>query len=297
VHRPLAALRDSGVIELVIVPADEEGFIESQRVVDAVDDSTAMVALIGASNMLGTITPVAPICRAVREKAPRALTLVDGSQTMPLICSDVQADCIDLLAFPGHKSMMGPTGTGVLYVSPRATGEPGDGEPEAWGEIEPVRFGGTGGDSGSESMPRVMPRRLEPGTINTVGYVGLLAAYDAVPEARRREILSQERAHTQRLMDHLRSHDGVRVLGPDCAERKTGVVSFTIDGWNPAELAVLLDSRYDICVRAGLHCAPGAHRAMGTLEQAGAVRASPGAYTTEGEIDAFCAAIDEICAG
>ena len=295
VHRPLAALRDRGWIDLTVVPSDDEGFIDAERVVDAIDDNTAMVALIGASNMLGTITPVAPIFRAAREKAPRAATLVDASQTTPLIPYDVQADCIDLLVFPGHKSMMGPTGTGVLYVSPRMTGEPADGEPEAWGEIEPVRFGGTGGDSGSESMPRVMPRRLEPGSINTVGFVGLLAAVDAVPAQKRSEILRHERVHTQRLMDHLRAQVGVRVLGPECAERKTGVVSFTIEGWNPAELAVLLDSRHDICVRAGLHCAPGAHRSMGTFGEAGAVRASPGAYTTDSEIDAFCAAITEIC--
>jgi len=296
VHRPLAALRDRGWIDLTVVPSDEDGFIDAGQVIDAIDDNTAMVALIGASNMLGTITPVSSIFRAARETAPRAATLVDASQTTPLIPYDVQADCIDLLVFPGHKSMMGPTGTGVLYVSPRMTGEPSSSEPEAWGEVEPVRFGGTGGDSGSESMPRVMPRRLEPGSINTVGFVGLLAAVDSVPAQKRSEILRHERVHTQRLMDHLRAQSGVRVLGPECAERKTGVVSFTIEGWNPAELAVLLDSRYDICVRAGLHCAPGAHRSMGTLGEAGAVRASPGAYTTDGEIDAFCAAISEICA-
>ena len=289
IRRPLLFLQQQGVLDLIEVRSNEQGMFSPESILSAVDDRTVLVALTAASNMIGTILPSGEVCRTLRAKRPDILTVVDASQTAGIIDIDVQRDCIDLLGFPGHKSMLGPTGTGILYVSPRASGEVSG----ASLRLEPMRFGGTGGDSGSDSMPKAMPARFEPGSANTVGFIGLLAAMESPDRPTPEAALRHERALVARIIKGISRHDRVKILGPAGVESRVGVVSFTVDGWEPTELGQYLDSRHGICVRAGLHCAPGAHKSVGTFARAGAVRASPGVYNNERDVDAFIAAIDE----
>src|SRR6516164_4410671 len=158
VSRPLVALAEAGRITLTRVPADAGGTIDPEAIRAAIGPKTRLVALTHASNVLGTVQPVAEVGRIVRERD--LLFLVDAAQTAGVVPIDVRAMNIDLLAFPGHKSLMGPTGTGALYAGPRA-------QVRAW------REGGTGGDSSSETQPREFPYFLEGGTPNVLGVAGL----------------------------------------------------------------------------------------------------------------------------
>ncbi|MCH9058118.1 MAG: aminotransferase class V-fold PLP-dependent enzyme [Planctomycetes bacterium] len=294
VRRPLAALRDRGHIELIVIPADAEGLIDETALLDAVDERTALVACLSAGNVAGTVQPIDRICRGVRERNPAALTLVDASQSVGLIALNVDEDRIDLLACSGHKTLLGPTGTGVLYASPRALGQTDD---PAVRTLRPTRLGGAGDDSRSEDMPEHAPGRFEPGTPNTIGLAGLLAALDARDDAPLTEAVEREHRLIARLMDRLARMPAVRVLGPTDVQRRVGIVSFTAAGWDSAELAAALDASFGICVRAGLHCAPGAHEALGTLSTGGAVRVSPGPYSTDADIDLLLDALGELLGG
>jgi cysteine desulfurase / selenocysteine lyase len=294
VTRPLAALKRKGWIDLVVVPADADGFIDAAALLAAINENTALVALTHASNVLGTIQPVARLGELVKDRAPGALTLVDASQSIGLVPIDVHSDAIDLLAFSGHKTLLGPPGTGVLYVSDRAMGQ-ADALPLC--TLRPTRMGGTGDDSSSDTMPETRPGRFEPGTPNTVGFVGLLAAIDAQDKARDETdapgALAHERCHCARLIEHLHKLSGTHILGTTDVNRRVGVVAFTLDAMDPAACAAVLDASFGICVRAGLHCAPGAHAWAGTLERGGAIRVSPGPFTTDADIDALLAALDQ----
>jgi cysteine desulfurase/selenocysteine lyase len=286
VSRPLHYLRARGVVEVVAVDAGPDGFVRAADVLDAADERTVLVAVTAASNVLGTIQPVGGIGRALRARAPRALFLVDACQSIGLVPVDVQRDAIDLLAFSGHKALLGPSGTGALYVSPRAW--PGDGTARP---LSPTRFGGTGVDSASPDMPRVLPARFEAGTPNTVGLVGLLAALEDPSRPPAEAALAHERAMIDRLLDAIRDVPRVRPVGPRDRSGCVGVLSLVIDGMAAEEAAAALDASFGIAVRAGLHCAPGAHRAAGTLELGGTLRVSPGPFTTAAEIDLLVEAL------
>jgi selenocysteine lyase/cysteine desulfurase len=204
---------------------------------------------------------------------------------------DVQALDVDLLAIAGHKGLRGPTGTGALYVSPRAYPDECDKS-----RVFCERRGGTGAVAPGLEMPTELPDALEAGTCNAVGLAGLLAAIQARdPDTRRREH-DHEVALTARLLDGLNAIDDITVYGlPDTANR-TPVVLFNLDGIPARELAAGLDAEEDIAVRGGVHCAPLVHETIGTAPN-GAVRASPGPTTTEAEIDHFLRTIQRAAAG
>lgn len=288
VRRPLLHFRRIGRIQLDAVSADEQGRVTPEQMVAAVTDETALVAIIAVSNALGTILPYGEIARAVRRRNPRTLILLDASQAVGIL--PIDAADFDLVAFPGHKGLLGPTGTGILFVSKNATGEEGD----AFLRLQPARFGGTGGESAREDMPEHVPQRFETGSLNTVGFAGLLAALDARPMSHA-DSLAHERRLIERLIAHLRSIPGARVLGPEHMEERAGLVSFTLDGWTAPELASMLDTQFGICCRAGLHCAPGAHVAAGTFDGGGAVRISLGPYNTGDDIEALIEALQRVC--
>jgi cysteine desulfurase family protein len=287
VRRPLLHFRRIGRIRLDAVSADEQGRVTPDHVAAAVTDETALVAIIAVSNALGTILPYHQVAQAVRRRNPRTLILLDASQAVGIL--SVNAADFDLVAFPGHKGLLGPTGTGILYVSRRATGE----EWDACLTLQPARFGGTGGESAREDMPEHMPQRFETGSLNTVGFAGLLAALDARPMSHA-ESLAHERRLIGRLIDHLRSTRGARVLGPERIEERAGLASFTLEGWTAPELASVLDTQFGICCRAGLHCAPGAHASAGTFDAGGAVRVSVGPYNTDDDVETLIEAIQRI---
>jgi cysteine desulfurase family protein len=277
VSRPLRALELAGRITLTRLASDPGGTIDPDDVREAITPRTRLVALTHASNVLGTVQPVAEVGRITRERD--VLLLIDAAQTAGVIPIDVQALHIDLLAFPGHKSLLGPTGTGALYVRP--------GVPvRAW------REGGTGGDSSSETQPREFPYFLEGGTPNVLGVAGLAAGVRYVQERGLEAIHAHEVALLQRLWARL-DELGCPVLGHRDPARRVGTVSFLHPVIAAPELGGILDEAFDIAVRPGLHCAPYIHRARGTFPD-GAVRVSPGPFNTEADIDALARALAEI---
>lgn len=277
VSRPLRAMELAGHIRLTRLPADGGGTLDPDAVRQAMTARTRLVALTHASNVLGTVQPVGEIGRIVREH--EALFLVDAAQTAGVIDVDVQEMNIDLLALPGHKSLFGPTGTGALYVGPRA-------RPRAW------REGGTGGDSSSETQPTELPYFLEGGTPNVLGVAGLAAGIRWVTGQGLETIHAREVALVERLWRRL-DEQGYRVLGHRDQARRVGTITFVSELLAAPELGGILDQAFDIAVRPGLHCAPYIHRAQGTFPD-GAVRVSPGPFNTEADIDALAAALAEI---
>jgi len=284
VSRPLRALEHRGVITLTRLASDR-GYIDPDDVRTALTPATSLVALTHASNVLGTVQPIEAIAPIVR--AAGALFLVDAAQSAGVVPIDLRATPIDLLAFPGHKALYGPTGTGALYVGPRA-------RPRAW------REGGTGGDSKSEFQPDLMPYFLEGGTPNVLGVAGLAAGIAWVAERGTEASRRHEVDLLQRVVDWVEaSPDGWKVAGRWDPATHVGALSLIVpdpDVFPSQDLAIALDSSFGIAVRAGLHCAPYAHRALGTFPD-GTLRLSPGPFNTAGEVDAFLLALTEITAG
>jgi cysteine desulfurase family protein len=277
VSRPLRALELAGRITLTRLLADTGGTIDVDAMRRAITPRTRLIALTHASNVLGTIQPVADVGRVAREHD--LLLLVDAAQTAGVVPIDVQEMNIDLLAFPGHKSLLGPTGTGALYVGPRA-------RVRAW------REGGTGGDSSSETQPRELPYFLEGGTPNVLGIAGLTAGVRYVCQQGPERIHAHELALTERLCARL-DELGHEVFGHRDFARRVGTISFRTSALAAAELGGILDEAFDIAVRPGLHCAPYIHRAIGTYPD-GTVRVSPGPFNTAGDIDALANALAEV---
>lgn len=279
VSRPLRALELAGTISLTRVPADGGGTVDPDAIRGAITPKTRMVVITHASNVLGTVQPVAEIGRLAREH--NVLFLVDAAQTAGVLPIDVQEMNIDLLAFPGHKSLLGPTGTGALYVKSGVN-------------IRAWREGGTGGDSSSETQPREYPYFLEGGTPNVLGVAGLAAGIKYVQEEGMEKIHARETGLTQLLRDRLEELGGHEVFGHRDMSRRVGTLSFRSDMLPAAELGGILDQAFDIAIRPGLHCAPYIHRAIGTFPD-GTIRVSPGAFNTEEDIITLANALKEIC--
>jgi cysteine desulfurase family protein len=278
VSRPLRKLELDGRITLTRLHADRGGTVDPDDFRKAIKPRTRLIALTHASNVLGTVQPVAEVGRIARERD--LLFLVDAAQTAGVIPIDVRALHIDLLAFPGHKSLLGPTGTGALYVGPRAT-------LRAW------REGGTGGDSASETQPREFPYFLEGGTPNVLGVAGLAAGVKYVQEQGLDKIHAHEVRLAERLWRRLDEIGGYEVFGHRDPGRRVGTLSFRSEALPAAELGGILDQAFDVAVRPGLHCAPYIHRSLGTFPE-GTVRVSPGPFSTEQDIDHLARALAEI---
>lgn len=280
VARPLAALAARGVT-VERVPGAPDGAFDLDDLAHALAAGpTRLVALVHASNVSGTILPVEAAARLAHDHG--ALLLVDAAQTAGVLPIDVRALGIDLLAVPGHKGLLGPTGTGALYVAPGL-------------RLTPLRQGGTGVRSEEEGMPEALPEALEAGTLNVVGLAGLGAALAYLAERGPKAIRAYEVALTGRLLDGLRKIRGLRVHGPADPERQVATVSLTLAGWEPQDLAAALEGSFGIAVRAGLHCAPLAHRTLGTFP-VGTVRVSAGALNGLDDIDRVVDALGRLSA-
>jgi cysteine desulfurase/selenocysteine lyase len=282
VSRPLVALAEAGRITLTRVAADGSGTIDPDAVKRAITPTTRLVVVNHASNVLGTVQPVAEIGRVVREAEP-VLFLVDAAQSAGTVPIDVQAMHIDLLAAPGHKGLFGPTGTGFLYVGPRA-------------KLRPWREGGTGGDSSTPVQPSEFPYYLEGGTPNVLGVAGLVAGLDFVEERTPGAIREHEVALCDRLRDKLEDAGGFEFFGHRDPARRVGTISFRTAAIPAPELGGILDQAFDIAIRPGLHCAPYVHRSFGTFPE-GTVRVSPGPFNTTDDIDQLIEALREITGG
>jgi cysteine desulfurase family protein len=278
--RPLRALQSKG-IKVTVVPCSAQGTLDPADVEAAVRSNTKMVALNHGSNVSGTLLPVAEagaICRG-----HDLLLLVDAAQTGGAYPVDVQADAIDLLAFTGHKSLYGPMGTGGLIVGPRVV----------VAEVEPLKRGGTGSRSEFEEQPDFMPDMCESGTPNAVGLAGLEAGVRWVLERGVQAIRAHEVDIVQRLIDGLSAIPGVALYGPQDAELQTATICFTLDGLSPSDVGLRLDEEYGIMCRVGLHCAPTAHRTLGTFP-VGTVRFGLGAMNTAAEVDEALSAVERL---
>ncbi|HEX4147414.1 MAG TPA: aminotransferase class V-fold PLP-dependent enzyme, partial [Pirellulales bacterium] len=279
VLRPLRALEDAGRIAVTRVGCDAEGIVDPVEIARAWRSETQLAIVAHASNVTGAIQPVAAIGRIAH--ARNGLLLVDAAQTLGELPLDVRALEIDLLAAPGHKGLLGPLGTGVLYL-------------RAGLELEPLRRGGTGSRSESDRQPDELPDRFEAGNLNVPGIFGLAAGLEYLRQQTIERIRARSLALTRRLLDGLSGIDGVRIYGPRQCEARVGIASIRVEGYDPQELAMLLDSAYRVQCRAGLHCAPLMHQHLGTLHEGGTLRLSLGCFNTEADINAALAAISGV---
>jgi cysteine desulfurase/selenocysteine lyase len=267
--RPLRKLEHRGVGVTRLPPCSEEGFVSPADIEQAIGPSTRLIAVTHASNVSGVIQPVEEFGEVARRHD--VALLVDAAQTVGALSIDVQASNVDLLAFPGHKGLLGPPGTGGLYMSKRV-------------ELEPLREGGTGTLSESEEQPTGRPHMYESGTPNTVGIAGLGAGVRYLMSRTLVDIQVHKKTLLDRLLDGLAATPAVTVYGPRDRARRLSVVAFNIEGWSPDEVGAVLDQAYDIKVRTGLHCAPAAHKVLGTYPH-GSVRVSVSCFNTVTEID------------
>ncbi len=280
VLRPLRALTDAAGVEVTYVPCDAAGFVSPDDVRAALRPQTRLVSVVHASNVTGAIQPIAEIGALARKHG--ALFLVDAAQSLGHVPIDVAQFDVDLLAAPGHKGLLGPLGVGVLYIRLGIERQ-----------MEPLRFGGTGTQSDEDRQPAELPEKFEAGNHNLPGLAGLAAATAWMAEQSVETIDARHRSLTERLLSELRQLDGITIHGPQTADGRTSVVSVTLAGYDPQEVAALLEASHGIQCRAGLHCAPRMHDALGTAVGGGTVRLSPGYFTTEEDIDAVVAALQD----
>jgi cysteine desulfurase/selenocysteine lyase len=280
VMRPLRALQGDGV-EVTVLGCSPQGLLDPTDVEAALRPHTRMVALNHASNVVGTLLPVAEVGAICRRHG--VLLLVDAAQTAGAYPVDVQADGIDLLGFTGHKSLGGPMGTGGLIVGDRVDEM----------QLEPLLRGGTGSNSERELQPEFLPDKYESGTPNAVGLAGLLVGLRWVLAQGVDAIRAHEVALTQRLIEGLRHIPGVTVYGTLDSELQTATVSFNITGMPSSEVGLRLDDDYGILCRVGLHCSPAAHKTIGTFPS-GTVRFGMSGFNTMDEVETALAAIAEL---
>jgi cysteine desulfurase family protein len=279
VMRPLRHLESIGV-EITIAPCRSDGTLDMNCLSDALQPDTRLLVTTHGSNVAGTLIPIRQVAALARDR--NILYLVDASQTAGTIPIDVQGLGIDLLAFSGHKGLLGPTGTGALYVSDRPI-------------LSPLMRGGTGSDSAHEAQPEFLPDVHESGTMNVAGIAGLRAGVRFLEETGLDAVMAHEQKLVSQLIGGLREIPGVTIYGPGDAALQCGVVSFNIDGVTPSEVSLILDERFGLMARPGLHCAPSAHRTLGTFP-AGTVRFSFGWFNTAAEVDVALEALRKIAA-
>ena len=281
VLRPLYHMERAGEIEVTYIPFDDGGFISPDDVKSAVRKNTKLVILNHASNVTGTVQPIGETGKICREAG--VFFAVDTSQTAGIIKIDAREMNIDLIAFTGHKSLMGPVGIGGIYT--------GENVP-----IRATRFGGTGVFSELRTHPEEFPYRLECGTLNILGVAGLYAGQIWLNKQEISRIHAREMDLWDRLRRGLQAIGGVTVYCAERRENHTPVLSFNISGWEAAEAGAVLNADYGIICRTGFHCAPLVHEGLGTDKLYGAARFSLGPFNTEEHIDRAIAAVGEIAA-
>ncbi len=289
VSRPLQAMADRGAIELTRIPFDEAGFIDPEDIRKAIRPNTRLIVMTHASNVLGTIQDATAVGAIAREHD--VLFCLDAAQTAGVLPISVKKMQIDLLALPGHKSLLGPTGTGVLYVGERCPAS--SLIVDSPDRFNPWREGGTGGDSSTPTQPAEFPHYLEGGTPNTVGIAGLAAGIDYVNQHGMDATLRHEQAMVQTIIDRFKEDERFIIYGTRDASRRVGTVSLNIQGFDAPDVGSILDDSFNIAVRPGLHCAPYTHRRLGTFPD-GAVRISPGPFNTDEHLDQLLDALDQI---
>jgi cysteine desulfurase family protein len=271
VWRPLKNLEKERNIEIHCFSVTRDGRIDLNEISEKLTDKIKLAAFVHGSNVFGNIIPVSEISKIARSK--NIPVLIDASQTAGVYPINVIEDGIDFLAFTGHKGLLGPTGTGGFYIRGGL-------------ELDTLKEGGTGSMAKSPFQPELPPDRYEAGTMNIFGIAGLKAAVDHIRETGISKILEHERKLVERLFNGLKEIPNLEIYGSVNPDEKLGLVCFNVGDIDPYKITSKLDEDFGIMVRAGLHCAPQAHRILGTGER-GAVRVSPGLFNTEEHIDFF----------
>lgn len=279
VMRPLRMMEERGV-RITVIPCDKTGLIDPAQITGAIKNNTKAIFITHASNVTGTVLPVADIGLIARNYG--LVLCVDAAQTAGSYPIDVLEMNIDLLAFTGHKSLLGPSGTGGLYIR--------DGLEK---NIEPLCVGGTGSRSEMETQPDFMPDRYEAGTLNTVGIAGLQAGVEFVLSKGVSTIKSKEEYLTKLFIEGISNLPGITLYGQTSVDRRIPVVSFNIDGMDPAAVALKLDERFNIMSRSGLQCAPAAHKTISTYPT-GTVRFSFSYFNTGEQVIQSIKALEQI---
>jgi cysteine desulfurase/selenocysteine lyase len=280
--RPLAALEERGACEVTRVPIDPKlGLADLDFLRRAIRPETRLIAITHVSNVTGTVQPIRQIGAIAAEHG--VPFIVDAAQSAGHLPIDVQADGIDLLAAPGHKALFGPLGTGFLYIRPGIEKR-----------LRTIREGGTGSVSEQPTQPDFMPDKYEPGSHNAIGIIGLSEGVKWVLDQGIEKLAQDELDLVRVFIDGTSDVEGLTVYGPPGVRHRIGVFSVRVDGYDPQELSAVLETHYGILTRSGVHCAPLAHQALGTLERGGTTRFSFGPFLSKQDIKYATDALAEI---
>lgn len=276
--RPLRKLERQGVRITRLPPSVKLGVVSAQDIERAITEDTKLVVVTHVSNVTGVIQPIEEYGAIARRH--NIIFMVDAAQAAGNHPLDVQAGNIDLIAFSGHKGLFGPPGTGALYIGERVN-------------LDSLREGGTGSHSESEEQPQDLPYKFESGTVNSVGISGLGAGLKYIFSEGLEKIRAHEQSLTGRLIEGLLRIAGVTLYTAKDRARQAAIISFIVEGYDPGEVGTILDQAFDIKVRTGLHCAPAAHKTIGTYPL-GTIRLSPGYFNTAEEINLTLEALRKI---
>lgn len=277
VIRPLNALKSKG-INYDIIWCNHEGLLDPENLKKAIKSNTKLIVTTMASNVCGSLMPIDDIAAIARSYG--IVYLIDGAQGLGVIDVDTRKMGVDIIAFPGHKGLLGPQGTGGLYISSKL-------------KLDTIIEGGTGSHSDLDSQPEEMPDKFESGTLNAPGIAGLGAGIKYIEERGIEDIRKHEMYLTDCLIRGLREIKGVVVYGPQDLSQRIGVVSINIDDIDSSLVSHILDLKYDIATRSGLHCSILAHKTLGTVNQ-GTVRFSVGPFNTIDEIENTIKAVYDV---
>ncbi len=280
--RPIYAMEQRGWVDVTRVMIDPKtGLVDPADLRRAIRPNTRFIAVTQVSNVTGTVQPIRQIGQMARECA--VPLIVDAAQSIGHLPIDVQADCIDLLAAPGHKGLLGPLGTGFLYIRPGIEKI-----------LTPLREGGTGSVSELDRQPDFMPDKYESGSHNAIGLIGLaegvMYVLDQTPEA----LLAHQMDLVRVFIDGVANIDGLTYFGPQGVRHRIGVFSVRVEGYSPHELSSVLETHYGVLTRSGIHCAPLAHQAMGTAQTGGTTRLSFGPFLSKQDVKFATDALAEI---
>jgi cysteine desulfurase family protein len=282
--RPLAEMESRGWVSVTRVPVDPStGLVDPDDLRKALRPDTRLLALTHASNVTGTVQPLRAIGRMAREAG--VPLVVDAAQSAGHLPIDVRDDCVDLLAAPGHKALLGPTGTGFLYLRPGMEKL-----------VRTVREGGTGSVSEQPTQPQFLPDKYEPGSHNAMGIIGLSAAVQWVANRTVEALAAHDTDLVRTFIDGVQDVEGLTYYGPQGVKNRLGVFSLRIEGFDPHELSAILEAHYGILTRSGIHCAPLAHEAIGTASSGGATRFSFGPFLSRQDVKYATDALAEIAA-
>jgi len=280
--RPLNAVQERGWCEQTRVPVDPKtGLVDPEDIRKAVRPDTRLIAITHGSNVTGTVQQIRKIGQIARELA--VPFIVDAAQSAGHVPIDVQADCIDLLAVPGHKGLLGPLGTGFLYLRPGLEKM-----------LRPLREGGTGSVSEQDTQPNFMPDKYESGSHNAPGIIGLSEGVKYVIDQTVERLHAYDLDLVRTFIEGVSNVEGLTYYGPFGVRHRMGVFSVRVEGFSPHELSAVLESSYGILTRPGIHCAPLAHEAIGTRHTGGTTRFSFGPFLSKQDVKFATDALAEI---